>query len=116
MPTSPRRRRRSTRMPSARGCSGSGPPTPPRRTSSSIPAPTKNPREATMPDLPQRDRETLAELEDHGAFSRRHIGPTPQDEAAMLALLGYPSREALVDAAVPRAIRLHRGLALESPR
>ncbi|MCU1488837.1 MAG: glycine dehydrogenase [Acidimicrobiaceae bacterium] len=50
----------------------------------------------------------LAELAEHdgaGAFSRRHLGPGPADRAAMLAELGYPSIDALVDAALPPAIR-----------
>ncbi len=71
-----------------------------------------------MPDTPLRDgrRETLAELEDHPAFERRHIGPDSADERAMLAELGYPSRAALIDAVVPPAIRLREPLDLHAPR
>ncbi len=60
-----------------------------------------------MPDTPIRRaaRASLAELEDHGGFQRRHIGPGEEEQAAMLAALGFASRDALVDAAVPRAIR-----------
>jgi glycine dehydrogenase len=39
------------------------------------------------------------------AFAGRHIGPDPADVAAMLEVLGVPSLEALVDAAVPETIR-----------
>ncbi len=39
------------------------------------------------------------------SFARRHIGPDGADIDAMLAELGYPSLDALVDAAVPAAIR-----------
>src|SRR5215471_4993691 len=55
---------------------------------------------------------TLATLEDHAAFIPRHIGTTPEDQAAMLATLGVASRAALVDAAVPAAIREPRALDL----
>jgi glycine dehydrogenase len=39
------------------------------------------------------------------SFARRHLGDDPSATAAMLAELGYPSIEALVDAAVPPHIR-----------
>ena len=50
-----------------------------------------------MPDTPLRapHEASLADLEDHGAFRRRHIGPDDHDEAAMLATLGFDSRAAL---------------------
>ncbi len=48
---------------------------------------------------------SLADLENPEEFRARHIGPDPRDRAAMLAELGYPSQEALVDAAVPSNIR-----------
>ena len=38
-------------------------------------------------------------------FARRHTGDTPAETTAMLELLGYPSVEALVNAAVPPHIR-----------
>ena len=57
---------------------------------------------------PQR----LAALEDRAEFVARHIGTTPEDEAAMLAALGYASRAALIDAVVPAAIRERAPLAL----
>jgi glycine dehydrogenase len=47
---------------------------------------------------------TLAQLEDRHEFARRHIGVTAADEARMLAAIGEPSRRALVDSIVPRAI------------
>ena len=55
---------------------------------------------------------TLAALEQTDAFVARHIGPSPDDQAAMLAVLGYPSRPALMDAIVPAAIRRTAPLAL----
>ena len=45
-------------------------------------------------------------------FSRRHIGSGAADQAAMLAALGKPSLDALIDASVPAAIRLKKPLAL----
>jgi len=45
-------------------------------------------------------------------FSRRHFGDANADTAAMHGLLGYPSVDALVAAAVPPSIRLPRPLNL----
>ena len=45
-------------------------------------------------------------------FPRRHLGADSDDIAALLAPLGQPSLAALVDAAVPAAIRLPRPLDL----
>ncbi|HEY7939449.1 MAG TPA: glycine dehydrogenase (aminomethyl-transferring), partial [Acidimicrobiales bacterium] len=47
---------------------------------------------------------TLDELERHLPFSRRHIGPAPDDEAKMLASLGYASLDDLIADAVPASI------------
>jgi glycine dehydrogenase len=71
-----------------------------------------------MPDTPVRRaaRATLAELEDHGAFRRRHIGPDAAERSAMLAALGYATMADLVDAAIPRAIRRRKPMELGAPR
>ena len=69
-----------------------------------------------MPDTPASARPTLHDLEDHGAFARRHIGPTESDQAAMLASLGYTSRAALIDAVIPPAIRSRDGMGLGPAR
>jgi glycine dehydrogenase len=71
-----------------------------------------------MPDAPLREdiRATLPELEDHGAFARRHIGPDGPDESAMLAALGFDSRGALIDAVVPASIRRRSPMDLGAPR
>lgn len=45
-------------------------------------------------------------------FDARHIGPAAAERAKMLAECGYGSLDALVDAAVPSAIRTMRGLEL----
>ena len=44
-------------------------------------------------------------LAPNDTFARRHTGDSATETAAMLALLGYPSVDALVDAAVPPHIR-----------
>jgi glycine dehydrogenase len=45
-------------------------------------------------------------------FVRRHIGPNAAETAAMLKVVGCDSLDALVDAAVPKAIRLNQPLNL----
>ena len=71
-----------------------------------------------MPDTPMTragKAPTLSELEDHGAFERRHVGPSEEDQAAMLAVLGYRSRAALIDAVIPRAIRRAQPMEIGAP-
>jgi glycine dehydrogenase len=57
-------------------------------------------------------RPTLTELENHTEFLARHIGPSEDEIAQMLAVVGQPSLEALVDAIVPGSIKLSAPLAL----
>ncbi|MEZ4431074.1 MAG: aminomethyl-transferring glycine dehydrogenase [bacterium] len=54
-------------------------------------------------------RELLARADD---FLPRHLGPTPDDVAEMLATLGVPDLDALIREAVPDGIRLRRPLEL----
>src|SRR5439155_1353795 len=61
-------------------------------------------------------RRPLAELEQHRGFVDRHIGTTDAEQAEMLNVLGYASRSALIDAAVPAAIRLREPLALSAAK
>ena len=49
------------------------------------------------------------------AFAGRHIGPDQAEVARMLEVVGQPSLEALVDLAVPEAIRGLGGLELPAP-
>jgi glycine dehydrogenase len=51
-----------------------------------------------------------------GPFVARHLGPRERAVADMLALLGYPTLDALIDAIVPEGIRLRRPLALPAAR
>ncbi|NDU76453.1 aminomethyl-transferring glycine dehydrogenase [Actinomadura sp. DSM 109109] len=46
------------------------------------------------------------------AFADRHVGPSPDDQARMLAAIGFSGAEALIDQAVPAAIRTSRPLDL----
>ena len=56
--------------------------------------------------------ETVNSLMGHDAFIGRHIGPSPDDQQAMLKRLGFENLEAMIDAAVPGSIRLDRELDL----
>src|SRR3981081_1281535 len=58
------------------------------------------------------ERRALIDLEHHRGLVDRHIGTDDVQQAEMLRLLGYPSREALIDAVVPDAIRVSAPLAL----
>jgi len=53
---------------------------------------------------------------DVNSFARRHIGPSEADVTDMLSELGYESLAALIDAAVPKNIRLDRELKLPEPK
>ena len=55
-------------------------------------------------------------LEYTEGFARRHIGPGDLEIRRMLEVLGYDSLDALIDAAVPAAIRMERPLRLGEPR
>src|SRR5438876_2773667 len=46
------------------------------------------------------------------SFVPRHVGPDERGVAEMLKTLGFPSLDALIDATVPRKIRLRAGLSL----
>ena len=71
-----------------------------------------------MPDTPLRNdaRASLAELEHHDAFSRRHIGPDAGEQAQMLAALGFRSRAELIYAVIPPNIRRREPMDLGAPR
>ena len=50
------------------------------------------------------------------SFPRRHIGPSPAEAAQMLQTLGYADMDALMDAAIPKQIRMARPLHLPAGR
>src|SRR5215218_8714687 len=58
------------------------------------------------------DRPSLAELAAGVPFSRRHIGPSAAEKRRMLSVVGQPTIDALLEAAVPEVIRSHERLAL----
>ena len=49
-------------------------------------------------------------------FQDRHIGPSPEDQAAMLSTLGYDSLDAFIDALVPADIRLRDPLRIPAAK
>ena len=51
-------------------------------------------------------------LSDSDSFARRHIGPNEEETAEMLRALGFENLNALIDATVPKNIRLDRELNL----
>ena len=61
-------------------------------------------------------RATLTELEMHGDFIRRHIGPSDADVEQMLAELGCTSVDDLINQVVPADIVSERALELGAPR
>jgi glycine dehydrogenase len=61
-------------------------------------------------------RQSGSILDPSDTFIHRHIGPDPADIAEMLAVVGYDSLEALMDAAIPPSIRTSRPLDLAGPR
>lgn len=50
--------------------------------------------------------QTLSQLEHHGAFIERHIGPSPEQQAAMLDTVGAGSLTDLIASIVPADIQL----------
>ncbi len=63
--------------------------------------------------LPSSTPQTTSQLpiED---FADRHLGPDAEAVATMLAAVGQPTLEALMDAAIPGAIHLHDALGFEA--
>ena len=47
----------------------------------------------------------LHDLENSTAFQSRHIGPSATEEQEMLRIIGAPSRQALINAVMPAAIK-----------
>jgi glycine dehydrogenase len=55
-----------------------------------------SPRDGSLP--------ALSALDPSGSFAARHIGPRPAETEAMLAAVGHPSLQSLVDAALPEGV------------
>ena len=62
--------------------------------------------------MSQNSTPSLRELEHHGAFIERHIGPNDAEIALMLRAVGYDSLDAMTDAIVPGKIKSPAPLAL----
>src|SRR5262249_260806 len=63
--------------------------------------------------IPYRDAmQKREETTEFGSFVRRHIGPSQEEVRAMLHQLGFENLQALIDATVPKNIRLDRQLRL----
>src|SRR6202050_5748 len=72
---------------------------------------------ASLPEIPPAPLKTSADpFAPLDTFARRHIGPQPEDIAAMLDLVGYASLDELADAVLPPATRLRRPLDLPAAR
>ncbi|MBB3084314.1 aminomethyl-transferring glycine dehydrogenase [Geodermatophilus sabuli] len=56
-----------------------------------------SPRDGSLP--------ALSALDPSGSFAARHIGPRPAETEAMLAAVGHPTLQSLIDAAVPEVVR-----------
>ena len=56
----------------------------------------------------------LKELDIFHGFIRRHIGPSAEDEAAMLAELGMQDIDELLDKVVPESIRRRKELEVKA--
>ncbi len=66
--------------------------------------------------MPQHDARTLIELERSAPFVERHVGPSVDDQAKMLAAVGRGSLEELVSDALPTSILEESPLALSAGR
>ncbi|MEI2794383.1 aminomethyl-transferring glycine dehydrogenase [Pseudoxanthomonas sp. F11] len=64
---------------------------------------------------PMSNTPSLRELEHHGAFLERHIGPNDAEIAHMLRVVGHDSLDAMTDAIVPASIKSALPLALPAP-
>ena len=82
------------------------PPTQPSGTQPPVTQPTTS--SPSMSSLPM----SLSELEYAHPFADRHIGPSEDEQAKMLAVVGHGSLEDLALAAVPEAIRATAALDL----
>ena len=60
--------------------------------------------------------DSVAPINAMTTFADRHIGPSPEETAQMLRELGFTDLDALVDATVPKNIRLDRALELPAAK
>src|SRR5215216_1626279 len=70
------------------------------------------PARCSTADSTRCSRNRMPTLDPTDSFARRHIGASPEERDAMLRTVGAASLDALVDEAIPAAIRLNRPLNL----
>ena len=58
---------------------------------------------------------TFTDYDPYNFADRRHIGPSPEEMAEMLEVVGYDSLDALIDDTVPGSIRLRSPLEWDKP-
>jgi len=63
-------------------------------------------------ELSNISHSSLDELEQHGEFIGRHIGPDAAEQQLMLKELGYATRRALMEVVVPASIHLQSAMSL----
>ena len=63
-----------------------------------------------------QQRPALADLEQHGDFVGRHIGPGAAEQQAMLGQLGYDNMDSFIKKVVPASILRHDGLELDDSK
>ncbi|MEP6633289.1 MAG: aminomethyl-transferring glycine dehydrogenase, partial [Luteimonas sp.] len=68
-----------------------------------------------MPQSHTTPAQSLRDLEHHGAFVERHIGPNDAEIARMLRVVGHVSLDAMTDAIVPGKIKSPAPLAMPDP-
>jgi glycine dehydrogenase len=68
-----------------------------------------------MSATPDSHAASLDDLEAHGDFIGRHIGPAAGDQDQMLSILGLASLDDLIDQVVPASIRWDKPLELPGP-
>jgi glycine dehydrogenase len=61
-------------------------------------------------------RPSLFDLENHGDFVARHIGPSTRQQREMARAIGYDDLDALIDDTVPNAIRREQPMDLPGPQ
>src|SRR5436190_19935191 len=66
----------------------------------------------TKPVPKSKSRSAPSRSDSVDSFARRHIGPSRQARSLMLSEIGFENLDALIDAAVPKNIRLERPLRL----
>ncbi len=59
------------------------------------------------------DTSTLKDLQNHSEFTRRHVGPSEQEQQNMLASLDLNSLDQLIEKTVPDSIRLDDALNMD---